>query len=540
MAASRANTSSKATHTPRLRRAGFVRSRIARLIFASNLAGLAILLVGAMVLNEMRAGLVIAKMQDLEAQAQIFTNLLGGGATFGQPVPTMDPDLARATIRSLALPETVRAEVRSPDGDIVADSFLLSDRVDPSELPSLSEPGPIAEMSAGLSRWASNLMEQILPERGGKSVRAQTFEEEFAAALNGEMAASQRFSDRGRRVISVSVPVQHVSAVVGVLTIEASDVEEIVRAERAALLPFILVAVLVALVTSVLLTIGIARPLRRLAVAADRVRSGSSDKLDLPQLTKRNDEIGDLAGSLQAMTDALLERIVANERFAADVAHELKNPLTSIRSAVETAEMVQDDPVAREKLRKVIAQDVKRLDRLITDISNASRLEAEITRVPTARLDVGALCAEIVSTYTALHETGDVSVVFQDDTIGAGLRVRGREGPLGQVLRNLVDNARSFSPPGGQVVMTLRQANEGRQTVARILVEDDGPGIPPDKLEKIFDRFYTDRPVGAAFGNNSGLGLSIVAQIIETHRGRVTAENREEGGARFTVELPAV
>lgn len=534
-------TESEREMRPQNRRSnGILRSRIARLIFASNLAGLAILLVGAMVLNEMRAGLVVSKKQDLEAQAQIFTNLLSGGATFGSPAPRMDGDLARAVIRSLDLPDTVRAQVRTDEGEIVADSFLLSERVDVSALPPIQEPGVVARISANLSEWGSDLMARVLPERGGAAVRAQTFEDEFATALSGDMAASQRFSDRGQRVISVSTSVQHVSAVVGVLTLEASDVDEIVRAERAALLPFLLVAILVALITSALLTVGIARPLRRLALAADRVRSGSSESLDLPQLTRRRDEIGDLAGSLQAMTDALVERIVANERFAADVAHELKNPLTSIRSAVETAERVQDDPVAREKLRQVIASDVRRLDRLITDISNASRMEAEFTRQPMRPVDIEQLCRDIVSTYAAFAEEGGVGVVFEDATMGASLRIKGRDGPLGQVLRNLIDNARSFSPAGGTVRVKLDQANEGRQTLATLTVEDDGPGIPPDKLEKIFERFYTDRPAGAAFGNNSGLGLSIVVQIVETHGGHVRAENRPEGGARFTIELPAI
>lgn len=522
-----------------LRRSSGLGSRIARLIFASNLAGLAILLVGAMVLNEMRAGLVVSKKQDLEAQAAVFQNLLSGGATRGTPQPMMDLDLAAAVIRDLALPQPIRAQVRTPGSAVVADSFLLSERVDVSALPPIRVPGTWSRISADLSNWSSDLLASVLPNRGGASVRAQSFEEEFATALGGEMASSQRFSDRGRRVISVSVPVQRVSAVVGVLTLEASDIEEIVRAERAALLPFIIVAILVAFTTSSLLTLAIARPLRNLALAADRVRSGLSDALDFPQLTRRRDEIGDLATALHSMTETLIERISANERFAADVAHELKNPLTSIRSAVETAERVQGDPVALEKLRRVIASDVRRLDRLITDISNASRFEAEATRVPMARLDIGRLCQDIVETYAALADERAVQVVFHDETAGAGLHVRGRAGPLGQVLRNLIDNARSFSPGGGAVTVTLWQANAGRQTLARITIDDNGPGIPPDKLEKIFERFYTDRPPGAVFGNNSGLGLSIVAQIVETHRGEVSAENRPSGGARFVIDLPA-
>lgn len=532
-----ANVSSSSAKLRR-RAAGMFGSRIARLILASNLAGLAILIAGAMVLNEMRAGLVVSKKQDLVGQAQIFTNLLGEGATIGQPEPALDIELARVTIRSLALPATVRARVALRDGEVIADSVFLSDRVDVSALPPLREPSTVQRWAASLSSATEGIFSTFVPNRGGDAVRTQTYEEEFASALLGVEAASQRFSDRGQRIISVSVPIQRVSAVVGILTLEASDVEEIVRAERRALIPFVGVAMLVALVTSALLTLGIARPLRRLAVAADRVRTGRSERLDLPQITKRKDEIGQLAQSVDAMTDTLLDRITANEQFAADVAHELKNPLTSIRSAVETAEMVKDDPVATEKLRQVIAKDVQRLDRLITDISNASRLEAEITRSPNALLDIARFVSGIVQTY-ADHEPADIEVLFSDQTMGGGLLVRGRDGPLGQVVRNLIDNARSFSPEGGEVRVVLHQAAIGAQTTARLIVDDDGPGIPEDKLEKIFDRFYTDRPAGAAFGNNSGLGLSIVKQIIDTHRGTVKALTREGGGARFIVDLPA-
>jgi len=187
----------------------------------------------------------------------------------------------------------------------------------------------------------------------------------------------------------------------------------------------------------------------------------------------------------------------------------------------------------------VIASDVKRLDRLITDISNASRMEAEFTRLPTQSFDIGRLCEQIAATYDAARTNEEIPVHFRDNTMGAGLMVRGREGPIGQVLRNLVDNARSFSPEGEAVRVTLEQGRTGPQTLARIRVEDHGPGIPDDKLEAVFNRFYTDRPPGAAFGNNSGLGLSIVRQIVENHHGAVYAQNRDEGGARFVVELPA-
>jgi len=518
---------------------GLLGSRIARLIFASNLAGLIILIIGAMVLNEMRASFVVSKKQDLVGQAQLLSNLIADAATYGEPQPSLDNTLARDTLASLSLPITMRGKVYTTDQTLLGDSYVLSDRVIVSNLPPIQEPGSVSRMSRSLSEWAVDTFEAIMPDRGGESVRTQTFEEEYTEALLGKDAASQRFNDRGQRIISVSVPIQRVSAVVGVFTLESNDIDAIIRAERAALIPFIAVAVLVALVTSALLTLGIARPLRRLASVADAIRSGLAQDFDEPNITKRHDEIGGLARSVEAMTSALFERIQANEAFAADVAHELKNPLTSIRSAVETAELVQDDPVAREKLRNVIAQDVQRLDRLITDISNASRLEAEMTRVPTETLDIGRFVRDVVATYDGLDHQRGVTVRFIDETMDAGLSVRGRDGPLGQVLRNLIDNARSFSPEQGEVLVTLKQGRKGPQTTALINVEDTGPGIPDDKLEKIFDRFYTDRPAGAAFGNNSGLGLSIVAQIVATHMGMVLAENRADQGARFIVELPA-
>lgn len=520
------------------RSASILGSRIARLIFASNLAGLAILIAGAMVLNEMRSGFVASKKQDLIAQAQVFSSLLSDDAT--TPEPALNSEAARETLARLNLPERIRARIFTPTGEMVADSYFLSDMVDVSALPPLREPSWVARTGRDLSEWAGDLFEVSSPRRGSDALRTQTFEEEFRSAAMGDQAASQRFSDRGQRVISVSMPVQRVSAVVGVLVVEGSDIDEIIRAERVALVPFIGVAVLTAFVTSILLTLGIARPLRRLSVAADRIRAGSSARMDIPQLTRRTDEIGDLAASMQSMTEALIERIEANEQFAADVAHELKNPLTSIRSAVETLERVKD-PDAATRLRQVIASDVKRLDRLITDISNASRLEAEMNRLPSEAIDIARFARDIVHTYEGLEDDASaVHVVFNDATLGARLLVRGREGPLGQVIRNLIDNARSFSPPSATVEVRLEQAADGPRTLARILVEDSGPGIPEDKLETIFNRFYTDRPKGTAFGNNSGLGLSIVKQIIATHRGEVGASNKAGGGARFTVDLPAI
>jgi len=273
------------------------------------------------------------------------------------------------------------------------------------------------------------------------------------------------------------------------------------------------------------------------------VRETGQTRLFLPEAKNRQDEIGDLAQALERMTGALADRIDMNERFAADVSHEIKNPLTSIRSAVETARNVSD-PAAREKLLAIIAADVVRLDRLITDISRASRLEAETARGIGNRVDLGKLLVEIAETYAATQRSDEPAVEFKGPP-PPGAFVDGQEGPLGQVFRNLIDNARSFTPPGAMVTISLILLVRRDGRWLRALVEDQGPGIPPENLETIFQRFYTERPKGAAFGRNSGLGLSIARQIVEAHRGKIWAENildRDTGatrGARLIVELPA-
>ena len=314
--------------------------------------------------------------------------------------------------------------------------------------------------------------------------------------------------------MSVSLPVRNERAILGVLTLEAGDVDKIIAAQRLAMIPFILMAVVANVFTSLLLSALIAQPVLRLARAADRVRQARARAISLPDLAKRDDELGDLTRSLEAMTDALSSRIDAIESFAADVAHEIRNPLTSIRSAIDTLPLVKDE-AKRERLNDILQQDIRRLDRLITDISNASRLDAELSREPPRALDLARLLSEFVAHYNASARKGDAPVVFQELDEEAPLPVSGREGPIGQVFRNLIDNARSFSPPDGSV--RVRVGRIGRKVTAT--VDDEGPGIPADNLETVFERFYTSRPKGVAFGGNSGLGLSIARQIVEAHGG---------------------
>jgi two-component system sensor histidine kinase ChvG len=514
-------------------------SPIARLILASNLAGLVILIAGALVLNEVRASLVNARKASLEEMSQLIASFMTDNATKDVPVE-LDIDAVISQLTAMPLTKATRIIVHDPLKVSVADTRLLKDVINESDLPPLREPSWLERTWLDTVRAINRTFESVSATGRQPIAEVLTLEEQVSRAVEGEPVFSERFNDQAQRVLSITVPIEKVLRVVGTLTIETSDVSEIIAAERAALLPLIIVAILVSITTATLLTLGIARPLRRLAIASDRVTMGISQRLNLGKLHDRKDEIGDLARAMEGMTTSLYDRIQENERFAADVAHELKNPLTSIRSAVETAQAVSD-PASKEKMMNVIARDVIRLDRLISDISNLSRLEAEIVREKLARVDIRKLLEDIVSIYADTARETDPKVKLLPSPDGAR-EVMGREGPLGQVVRNLIENARSFSPPGGDVTVSLSNVSTARGPMMRLVVEDQGPGIPPDKLEKIFQRFYTDRPVGAKFGNNSGLGLSIVRQITETHRGSVWAENRivdgNIAGARFVVELP--
>ena len=518
-------------------------SRITRLLFFWNFVGLAILAGGALLLAEMRAQLIQAKADSLLTQGALIASALADTATKGEPEPSLQERNAREVLRRLMVPEATRVRLFLPSGEVVADTDLLSDRVIQAPLPPLrrdEDKRPLKNVGGGrdgIFRWLTP--STVLPWRPDF-----TLKQERERAANGESVRGQRKGDQGERVVSVSLPIQHVQAVVAVLTLESGDVEDILQAERRAMLPFIGVAVVIWFMSSLLLALLIAEPLQVLATVADRLRLGQATRLEAPPaLLKRNDEIGDLARSLQRMTEALLDRIDANERFAADVSHEIKNPLTSIRSAVETARAVQD-PEAREKLLAIIAADVGRLDRIITDISRASRIEAETARGEPAPIDLARMLPQIVETYEAIRREGEVAVLFRGPAPAPSIGI-GQEAPLGQVLRNLIDNARSFSPEVGDVTVYVAEETRRDGRWLRIYVDDAGPGVPEANLETIFERFYTERPKGAAFGGNSGLGLAIVRQIIETHKGNVWAENipgeaaGEVVGARFIVELPA-
>jgi len=506
-------------------------SRLGGLILALNLLSLLILFGGALALNELRRGLVEARQESLTSQAELLANVLGElGITQGEPLPVLDKFQAYRWMVDTFIPEGQRARLFDGDGVLIADSYEVSDTIPGQALaPAQAAGTPLPDTAKAREVESATL------RRATQELVAET-----ERALTGKPQATVRLSEDGKRVISVSIPVRHVQKILGVLTLEAGDVDEILGAQRRALTPFALVALAVNLLASLLLHLFVARPVMRLSAAADEVKQGRARAISLPDLEGRKDEIGDLARSLESMTETLSDRMDAIEAFAADVSHEIKNPLTSIRSALETLDLVKDQS-QRDRLTALLQSDVKRLDRLITDISNASRLDAELSRDRPRPVDLNVLIRDIVSIYETTAKPGEAAVAL---TAGTGdTRVLGRDGPLGQVFRNLIDNARSFSPAGGQVRIRLHRNEADPTRALSVIVDDDGPGIPPDNLETVFERFYTSRPKGTAFGANSGLGLSIVRQIVEAHGGRVQAENRlapdgSVAGARFRVDLP--
>ena len=504
-------------------------SKVGRTIIALNLIGLFILVAGALAFNEVRQSLLDAQRDSLTTQGKVLVSLIDAIATTGDP-PTMSaPDAREFLLKTFPRGANLRARIFDAQGELIADSYYVSDTVERYELPDLRGPGGIFSLDHRVDDPKASA-------EANKRAR-QALDGEVRRALTGDIVAHIRVSATGERVSSVSLPIQHVRAVIGTLTLQTSDVNAIVNRQRLALLPFILIALLVTTVSSLLLNALVAEPVRRLAREADRVRMSRVRSISLPEVSRRDDELGDLSRALESMTAAQSARMDAIDRFAADVAHEIRNPLTSIRSAVETLDLV-DAPAAKARLTAILKQDVGRLDRLITDISNASRLDAELSRDRPKAVDLHHLLAEMLAFYSP---TPPVTL----DAPPGPINILGREGPLGQVFRNLIDNARSFTGPEGAVRVGLISNN----AQASITIEDNGPGIPHENLETVFQRFYTSRPrnpdnaARVTSVGNSGLGLSIAREIVIAHGGRVWAENRLDAtgqilGARFTVVLP--
>ena len=549
-------------------------SSLTRRIVVLNVAGLLALVIGILYLSQFRAGLIDARVQSLLVQGDIIAGAIAASATVETDAITIDPDRllelqtgetygpdepialefpinperVAPVLRRLVSPTNTRARIYDKDGVLVLDSRNLYGRGDVLRFdlppPKPEKPGFFERQWTSIQKWIGRgdlpIYVELGPEKNGRGYP------EVGRALGGQKASFVRVTDRGEAIVSVAVPVQRFRAVRGALLLstQGGEIDQMVMAERLAIVKIFLIAAGVMVVLSVLLAGTIAGPVHRLADGAERVRRRIRGRVEIPDFTYRGDEIGHLSGALRDMTKALYSRIEAIESFAADVAHELKNPLTSLRSAVETLPLARNEE-SRRRLLAVIQHDVKRLDRLISDISDASRLDAELQRQEAQCVDLTQLLTTVVNVANEV-KCNDVGIKLTFDGDPKQFRVPGHDSRLGQVVDNLIANARSFSPAGGHVRVNCRRLRDQ----VEIVVDDDGPGIRPDALDRIFERFYTDRP-DQGFGQNSGLGLSISKQIVEAHGGRIWAENRTippaSGdalrvvvGARFVVLLPAM
>jgi len=551
-----------------------------RIIFL-NLAALFILLTGIMFLNQFRDSLIEAREESLLTQGEIIAAAISAQATVDIDSIIIDPDRllelqagestypmvsetenldfpinpeeVAPILRRLISPTRTRARIYDRDGLIILDSDRLYSRgqILRYDLPpvNIKERGLFEKYWLQFRNWFWQSDLPLYEESPGGNGTAYS---EVVIALTGGPGSKTRRTAKGETIVSVAIPVQRFRAVLGVLLLstEAGDIDKIISKERTAILRTFAVAAAVAALLSILLASTIASPLRRLSAAAERVTRGVNSREQIPDFSDRRDEIGHLSTSLRTMTQSLYARMDAIESFAADVSHELKNPLTSLRSAVETLPLAKH-PEQQKKLLNIIEHDVRRLDRLISDISDASRLDAELAREDSEAVDLAGLLQGFFETYSNMGDNAPGTMPkitltidkqrgnkSQSKTEPRWL-VTGHQDRLGQVMANLIENARSFVPKeNGQIDLHLSR----RGHLAVITVTDNGPGIPAENTEQIFERFYTDRPVEEDFGQNSGLGLSITRQIVEAHGGTITAGNvfnkEHNAGARFTIAIP--
>ncbi|MBB4170327.1 two-component system sensor histidine kinase ChvG [Rhizobium sp. BK538] len=550
-------------------------SSLTRRILFFNLAALVVLVGGILYLNQFREGLIDARVESLLTQGEIIAGAVSASASVdtnsitidpekllelqaGQsitPVPNdedlefpIDPEKVAPVLRRLISPTRTRARIFDADANLLLDSRHLYSRgqVLRFDLP------PVDDEEQTWSQWFTTIFNKVL-QPGNLPLYKEapggdgSIYPEVMNALTGVRGAVVRTTEKGELIVSVAVPIQRFRAVLGVLLLstQAGDIDNIVHAERLGIMRVFGVATLVNVLLSLVLSSTIANPLRRLSAAAIRVRRGAKEREEIPDFSARQDEIGNLSIALREMTTALYDRIDAIESFAADVSHELKNPLTSLRSAVETLPLAKTDD-SKKRLLDVIQHDVRRLDRLISDISDASRLDAELARVDAGSVDLEILLRDLIDVSRQIRSRKkEVQIEFAIERkpgVKTRFVVNGHDLRIGQIVTNLIENARSFVPEhDGRITVRLVRT----RSRCIVYVEDNGPGIQAENIDRIFERFYTDRPESEGFGQNSGLGLSISRQIAEAHGGSLRAENIIDPesekllGARFILALPA-
>lgn len=553
----------------------FVSASLLRRILVANLAGLSVVIGGIFYFSEHNVWLIEAKRESLRVQGEIIAAAIASDARVEpgrliiptdslpgmdtQPQPRIDdaftahelsirPERVAPILRRLIQPTKRRARVYSRDGTLVMDSATLLMRGNLNRHEPKVDEGTRMRTKNIWTRFKALMIGEELPVYREIGNANGTSYKEVRRALDGTTTAMLLLNEKGEQIVSTAVPIKRGDKVQGVLLMSTppGEIDDILAEERALIWVLAIFALIATLVSSFMLTRTVAGPIRRLSASADHVSRNISARHELPEFAQRNDEVGQMASAFAAMTDALYKRAEASESFAADVAHELKNPLTAARSMAEALTYAKTDEQRQEVVNQ-IQNELKRLNRLITDVSNASRLDAELARQEMGPVDLTGVVGSVAQIFGDILSSDSREVTTEIEaafTEGAYL-VRGHAGRLGQVLTNLVDNAVSFSPEDSTVTVRVRRG-DGYVDVA---VEDAGPGIPDDRLKIIFDRFYTDRPdTEAVRGKNSGLGLSISREIIRAHGGEIFAENRRGAfqaatekplGARFVIRLPA-
>jgi two-component system sensor histidine kinase ChvG len=553
----------------------FLSASLHRRILAANVLGLAIMIVGFHIFWPEQVWVIDAKRDALRTQSEIIATAIARNATVDEEgvsietdtltnrdqarVPFRDdafaafelsisPQRVAPILRQLIQPTKTRARIYAKDGTLIVDSTTLLARGQITRPVPPSTKGGVRPKTKNfwtkLTAWLIDKELPVYTEIGSANGNAYP---EVRTALTGKLSELMLLTDKGEQIVSVAAPIKRRNAVQGVLLLSSQpgEIEKRIWEGRQVLWTLALTALLASLITSALLARTVSRPMRRLSEAAEHVSRNITARQDLPDFGDRNDEVGQMASAFKAMTAALYRRIEASENFAADVAHELKNPLAAARSTAEGLSYAKTDSQRAELIHQ-IQGELKRLNRLISDVSNASRLDAELARQKSHPVEVTQIVESINLIFKDIlsEDTRRVRHVIEAPPFEGAYVVSGDDGRLGQVLTNLVDNAISFSPENGTVTIRTRR----HENYVELAVEDEGLGIPEDRQKIIFDRFYTDRPqTDALRGKNSGLGLSISREIVSAHGGEIWAENRVGGegsdkgkilGARFVVRLP--
>lgn len=493
-------------------------------ILAVNIFVIAMLVGSFLYLESYRSWLIAERQSQLVNMTRMLDTALAAAP----------PEEAALIIRRFGTIASARVRIYDRGGQLQHDSFVLAPPtyrlVDPD----------VQGLNRQLARTLDRFIDWVVMARTpddyvepDRDTVGQWPELAEVAGQPGAAAVRYRFAPDRTPMISAGLARQDGAVMI---MVNARDVTRTVRAERWELGLLLAAVTIVSVLLSLFLARTIVQPLQRLADAAARVRLGRDRTVEVPRLPERGDEIGALARTFSDMTQAMRERIDAGEHFAADVTHELKNPLASLRSAIEGLQTVER-PDLRNQLLAIAADDVRRLDRLITDISEASRVDAELSRTRFERVDVGSLIEPIISAWRTRSGPDDPKIAFARPQRGTAM-ILGEPSRLARVIENLLDNARSFSPPGG-VVRISATAADGEVIIR---VEDDGPGVAPEQRELIFHRFHTERPTNEEFGRHSGLGLAIARTIIGAHDGTIAALDRPDAasGACFEVRLPAM